>query len=474
MRRFLPFVGLATIAAAPIAPPPPAAGPAVLAWLTASGGRFATAEPSADELAPIVARLKGGRIIGIGEVTHGTHEDQAFKAALIKELVKAGAVDTLALEANRNAGRAFDRYVRLGEGDPAAAVRSSSFFRIWRGDEFAGLILWLRAWNLAHPDAPVRVVGIDNQDAGVDAGFALAFLAKRDPALATKLRPAFGTLMTDAGGRTINPAAWVQDSKPGEMPAALAAAVTLRDTFEANAAAWGSDPDFAEARHAARIAWQGLYEFEREVGIVDVSTLPADYASRRDVFMAANLDALLSPGAHAVVWAHDGHVGEVLPTEIAAKGYMTVGTELEKRLGESYRTVGFTYSRATVLTRRVASFADDYSKPQADEPMPLANDRPQDVGSVFARLPGDARWFDLDTKPGSPTVAAWLAKPMWRGDAGLAVRPDSFQTFDKDDLPLPNGAAFDILVWFRTMTPQHRWPVAPKPPVAVAPAAPLP
>lgn len=242
------------VLAAPAAASPATDTAAAVRWLQAKGQRLAAPEPTAAELAPLVARLKGARVIGIGEVTHGTHEDQAFKAALIKELVKAGAIDTLALEANRNAGRGFDRYVRLGEGDPAALVRSSSFFRIWKGDEFAGLLLWLRAWNLANPGKPVRVIGIDNQDAGVDAGFALAFLKKRDPALAAKLRLAFGTLMTDTGERTVNPSAWIQASKPGELPAALAAAARLRDTLNAKRATWGMDPDYAEATYAARIA----------------------------------------------------------------------------------------------------------------------------------------------------------------------------------------------------------------------------
>ena len=56
-----------------------------------TGHRLAeTVEPTAAELAPIVAKLAGARVIGLGEVTHGTHEDVAFKALLLRELVEGG------------------------------------------------------------------------------------------------------------------------------------------------------------------------------------------------------------------------------------------------------------------------------------------------------------------------------------------------------------------------------------------------
>lgn len=454
----------AAILALGLSASPAAADPAAVRFLAGKGHRLAAADPAPADLAPIVARLSGARVIGVGEATHGTHEDQAFKAALIKALVAAGAIDTLALEANRAAGRGFDRYVRLGEGDPVALIRSPSFFRIWKGDEFAGLLIWLRAWNLAHADRPVRVIGIDNQDAGVDAGAALAFVRRRDPALAARLRPAFGTLMTDAGERTVNPSAWIQTSRPGELAAAMAAAATLRDTLAARRAAWGGDPNYADALHAATVAWQNLHEYEREVGIVDLATLPIDYMARRDRYMAQNLAALLAPGNRAAFWAHDLHVVAAVEPGAAAKGALTIGSELRRMLGDRYRSLGFTYSRATVLARRVASAALDHANAADDTPVALANDRPQDLGSVFARLPGDAWWIDLATPPGSPAVARWLARPMWRGWAGSVVAPDRFQPYDKDDLPPVTGAGFDVLVWFRTMTPQHRWPVAPPAP----------
>ena len=173
--------------AAPARPPSPAPTPqgvaAAVAWIKADAHLLSGADAAPDELEPLAARLSGVRVIGLGEATHGDHEDQQFKANLIKQLVRDGAVTAVVLEANRDAARGFDAYVRKGEGDPVALMRSPSFFRVTRDEEFASLLVWLRAWNQT-TDRPVRIIGIDDQDAGRDAAFALAMVARHDPALA--------------------------------------------------------------------------------------------------------------------------------------------------------------------------------------------------------------------------------------------------------------------------------------------------
>jgi erythromycin esterase len=96
----------------------------------------------------LTAKLEGAQIVGIGEVTHGDHEDQTFKAELIKALVMKGQAQVLILESNRQVGADLDVYINGKGGNLPVLLRSPSFFRIWRTDEFASLILWLRAYNV--------------------------------------------------------------------------------------------------------------------------------------------------------------------------------------------------------------------------------------------------------------------------------------------------------------------------------------
>lgn len=143
----------------------PAEDAAFTAWVAANATPISAAGPTEADLAPIVAGLAGASIVGIGEATHGTHEDQAFKAELIKALVRTGQVRLLLMESNLAPNARLDDYVRAGIGDPADALRDLSQFRNVKGDEFAGLVLWMRAWNLAHPDDMVRIAGPDAQTA---------------------------------------------------------------------------------------------------------------------------------------------------------------------------------------------------------------------------------------------------------------------------------------------------------------------
>ena len=60
------------LAAAIAVSPGPAAAQEAVRWLQTAAHRLAAPEPTAAELAPIVSRLSGARIIGVGEVTHGS------------------------------------------------------------------------------------------------------------------------------------------------------------------------------------------------------------------------------------------------------------------------------------------------------------------------------------------------------------------------------------------------------------------
>lgn len=434
-------------------------------WLQSTGHRLAAAEPTAADLAPIVARLSGARVIGLGEVTHGTHEDVAFKALLFRELVRAGAVDTLAIEANRIVGIGFDRYVREGVGDPAALILSPSAFKIFKNDEFAGLLPWLRAWNLAHPDRVVGIVSIDDQDGAVDAAAALAFVATHDARLSARLRAAFGAMLPLPGGARVRPSDWIAKHDAAESRRLLAAAAALRDALRDHRAEWGGDPGFAEADYAARVTWQNMHVFELDVAGAALSKTPPDYQSRRDRYMADNVIERLGGRGRAALWAHNSHIMHTFPDLWAKAGYRSLGTELRRRLGADYRTVATTYTRATVTaTRGDGRVLAQRVAPQKDEPLTLDNEGPDTTGTPLARLPGDTWWFDTGAASADPAVRRWRARPLWHGESGWINDPATFQRGNVAEDGAPFGMGYDILVWFRTLTPQHRWPVAPDAP----------
>lgn len=346
---------LALAAATTIQPPQPYDAhdeAAARAWIAKVGHRFDPAAPLPADREPLVDRLKGAKVIGIGEVTHGTHNDQAFKAELIKALVRAGAVDMLAIECNRAAGAGFDRYVIAGDGDPAALLRSPSFFATWRDDEFAGLLVWLRAWNQVAA-APIHMVGIDNQDAGVDAALALALVRRHDPATADRLARQLGTMLGEPGGRPPRYADWAMSSDASRYLPAQDAAGSLRALLADPPADWRTDPDLPDAREAAERAWEGLKIFERDYkGATPPSDTDMEYAARRDGFMAQSLTRVAG-AAHVALWAHDLHV--MWSPWGKSAGAANLGTFLRRTYGDGYRSVGFSWSSAAASVRHEVS-----------------------------------------------------------------------------------------------------------------------
>jgi erythromycin esterase len=446
------------VLASPLPPADPVAEAAAIRWLGGAAHPFTSESPSDDELQPIVDALAGARIIGIGEATHGAHEDQAFKAELIKALVRSHKVEVLVLELNRQVGVDLDAYVLGRGGDIPLLVRSPSFFRVWRNDEFTGLLLWLRAFNL-QTDHPVRVLSVDVQDAGVDADLALRFVAGRDPAAANQLRPAFQGLLPGPGSQRFS--VWQAKVDKAVYARAVQAAQDLNALLAKHSADWSGNPEFAEAVYAAQTARQGLAMFALDGGRGDLDKAGPAYFGKRDQFMAANMLQRLE-GRTAVFWAHDSHVIADMPTTGSFPvGSTWVGRELRHALGGRYQNVTFAWSHGSFRAQTMTGSGAEANTASVLHrtklvPQDLRNDRAGELGAVLSQVGPDRFWVDLRAAPDTGWARIFLSTFYYRGWEGWGVDPGKWQQDPDDKAPLRPGS--DILVWFRRITPSHLLP----------------
>lgn len=423
-------------------------------WIAANRQDFSSSFPESVELASLTARLNGAEIIGIGEATHGTHEDLSFKSALIKQLVREGRIEVLALEANRAVGAALDDYVRYGKGDPISIVRSPSFFRIWRTEEFVGLITWLRSWTLAG-GKPVQIIGVDLQDSGADAEAALNFLTLRVPVEAAEIRRGLGDLLPN--GEPVKLYPWLVAADSAKYARAVAAVTALQRLLHSKRAEWRDQPGYDDAIYAAMTAGQGLKVFDLEVGGADPKNAPPEYWSRRDRMMAANLFRLAGR-RRVAVWAHDMHVLGEPPAEAKVPNTATwLGRELSRKLGERYVNVQFAWTHGQFH----AATTERFSGAQAASQPPLVPQRPGNksgsLGHFLERIGGDRWWVDLRSMPATAGLTAWgRQQTYWRGWAGWGVNPETWQTERENKIQLRPST--DILVYFRTITPTRLLP----------------
>jgi erythromycin esterase len=438
-------------APAPLPIATPAEEAQAVHWLRDQGHRLSSASPSGSELVSLVDRLRGANVIGIGEATHGDHEDQAFKAELIKALVRDGMIDTLVLEANRRTGVALDAYVRRSVGDPTDAIQNHGLYRAWRDDEFAGLILWLRDWN-AHTAKPVAVIAVDMQDGFNDALAALDFVRERDPALAGRLEPPLAIYRDQNFGE------WASRKGQAEaFKAAQQAANAVDAAFTEHRADWSSDTGYHEAAYAARVARQGFYMFELEGGRAPEAALDAAYYGRRDQLMGANLLDRLGTGT-AAFWAHNDHVLGQLGEQPEYRDYNSIGQVLRRKLGARYVTVLASWGRGAFSAETSALGAGAEIKHQPPTEHRLPNDGPGTLGRLLGMASQQPFWIDLRTLPQTSWATSFgRAHYLW-GHAGWAIDPATWNKDPTDPLPLRPGA--DILVFFPVITPAHFW-VAP-------------
>lgn len=414
---------------------------AVLPWISANAVAFDPGTP--DSLwSPELARALGGaRLIGLGEATHGTHEDGAAKAAIIKGLVTSGAIETIFLEVNANGGRELDAFIQGEAGDPAARVRTASIFKVNKTSALADLIGWLRDWNRT-AETPVRIYGIDCQATTPDTLLALEALRRLDPGEAERLGTALAPIVS-AEAQALRFPLLIKSLSSAELQQAMTALEALRSALERH-------PGTEDARYAALTAWQGLKAFELETSdgkITGDDKAIQEYYSRRDVFMAENI--LNGPARGAgVFWAHNNHVAGGIP---AGTSYVPTGGRLREALGESYRVVVVEYGTARF---NAVPMLLPIQQPAATDAQSAItwNILHGRLAQPLSRAADGAYWVALNDLPDDEASAKWRALPYTLDWPGWGATPVQFLQMP---FRVPLETMFDVVVYIPEMTPSR-------------------
>ncbi|MCU0617721.1 MAG: erythromycin esterase family protein [Gemmatimonadaceae bacterium] len=390
----------------------------IVAWMREQHRTFDASRPdSITRDGALVAALAGAKVIGIGEATHGSHDDVACKAAIVRALVQAGAIDTLLLEANGPGGRELDAFVTGAFGadsDAAARVREAAIFRILKTEVLAELLAWLRDWNRTATH-PVRIVGVDCQASPADAEFALAWLDPIDGATAADFRRRLAPIISAEAQARRFPVL-IASLTTAQIRQAMTDLTALQETLSAqgpHAAAPGRDA----AERAARTAWQGLHAFELEGSDGVIEGDFGAYYGRRDRSMAENVERAAT-GRGAVYWAHNNHVAAA-PLSDFADSLEPTGYILRQSMGAAYKAVLFEYATARFIAVPRSPFG----------PIPPSSDPTEIItwgytggrlAGLFRALGGGDAWVNLASLPDTPALRDWAQRPYPMRTAGYA------------------------------------------------------
>jgi protein-L-isoaspartate(D-aspartate) O-methyltransferase len=159
----------------------------------------------------------------------------------------------------------------------------------------------------------------------------------------------------------------------------------------------------------------------------------------RDRHMFDTLEALLAfhgPGAKAVLWEHNSHLGDASATEMGLRGQLNVGQLCREKYAGSAFLIGFGTDRGTVAA------ADDW-----DGPMRVMQVRPAHPES-YERLCHDAgvpAFFLHLREPDRPELRYELEPQRLERAIGVVYRPDTELQSHYFHASLPRQ--FDEYVW---------------------------
>lgn len=326
------------------------------------------------------------RIVALGEATHGNREFQELKLKVFETLVKSYGVRAFALEGDFGGCELVNRYIHGGEGtaDEAAAAIG---FTIYRTDEMAELISWMRAYNeAATPGDDLRFFGFDMQD-----------YEQSEHLLLEQMR----ALGLDAAG--LESLSDLRDKYPDGLDADLVVATYAAVRQQLEALPDGED---------ARLALHMLECLEQNAELGSLVGSPEAYGTR-DRFMARNvlwiLDQEEKRGNQCVfVSGHNGHVEQM---GMYGPEQKVMGHLLADELGESYYAIGTDFFEAEV------------NLPAGEKRMTHTFYSYDPLAKAADACGYDTCWLDFSRVPDDAELARSINGPIMMGSVGESFSP---------------------------------------------------
>jgi erythromycin esterase len=381
--------------------------------LVAYPRREVEAEPSADALDWLHKRVvglegpglprelarvfPGARVIGLGEATHGTREFANLNRRIIEELMRAGRLRAIGIEAAWAESLAINDYVLHGRGDVREALTRMHFWTV-RTAEMVEVVESVRRWNRGRPLAQrVRMVGIDMQ-------FSAAAVAALGTYLTRTSDPQAGRVVRSLEALSTDPTEPLSPDQARKVRLVLDRLLLRFDARRADYLRRSTVEEWTIARHHVEVLSQFAHALQLAGRPMALEV--------RDAAMARNsLWLEQTYGGPVVVWAHNAHVARL------GYGVPSMGEVLSSDLGARYVSVGYLFEKGTVRAKDGKPAAESKGVIEQAVEAPPAHY----WGSAFARLPGDVFGFDLRPWPTATSRPAWLTVPHHSVEVGTVL-----------------------------------------------------
>jgi len=403
-------------------------------WLTSHAIPLKSLEQkeSFADLKPLKQVLRGVRIVGLGEETHGTREFFQLKRRLVEFLVREAGFTVFAMELSYAASLDINEYVLNGKGDLAKMLAKQGTWA-WDTQEVSELIEWLRQYNSSVPvEKKVRFTGFDIHNNNQAIELVGNYLAKVAPDRLEAFNRAVQLFRSDDSGRQhLEYIIQVSAADKAQTSATLNELVGFLYLNQTRFALQTSAAEYAQAFENAGILAEFADTYRRPLNSSGSS------GSVRDLYMAHNVIRRINeekPGTRIIVWAHNDHIGK-------SKG--SQGGYLQSVYGPEYYALGFSFNQGAFQARAMA---------------PNVTMGPLKEFTVDAAPEGSVEWYlnrtgiknfivDFGNTAQTEVIEQWLTKRQRMRSIGLGFVSDA-SSFLRVNLQ----QTFDGLVFIETTT----------------------
>ena len=396
----------------------------------------AAAEPlppiADDGFARVADRFADAKVVLMGESTHGTDEFYRARAALTERLIAEHGFEIVAIEADWPDAARIDAYIRGRDALPPAITPFQRFpVWMWRNRAVRDFVDRLHDLNAERDPADrAGVYGLDLYSLPSSMDAVVDFVRRHDPAALDEVRARYGCLAPWAD----DPAAYGALARRSSVDSCAEDVVSvIEDVLTERFATIGaSDRALFDALQNARVV-AGSEAYYR--AMYEGSTASWNL---RDRHMFDTLQAVFrarGPGAKAVVWAHNSHVGDARATAMGERGEINIGQLCREEYGRDAVLVGFGTDRGTVTA------AHEWGGEM--QTMTVLPSIPESWGALM-RQPRPQRFF-LDLRQ-PPDLAAALEPSRPERFIGVIYRPATELISHYAEAAL--SRQFDAYLWF--------------------------
>lgn len=256
------------------------------------------------------------RIVGLGEASHGASELQQLKADVFKALVVNNNCRVFAIEGDFGGCAKVDEYIHGGSGT-AEEVVAEIGFRIYRTQELADFVQWMREYNqTAAEGEDLHFLGFDMQRYDNNKSLLMSYLEGSAPHLAAEYESKFANLTDDT----------MYELKETSLSSA-------ESDISALISAMSKDISESEQNTSFAFAMQCAQSMLENTQLRRNST---QYNALRDTAMKNKVDWICEQYEGLIfINGHNGHIAKV-----SASGYDCMGSKLSQTYADNYFTIG--------------------------------------------------------------------------------------------------------------------------------------